>query len=784
MRWKIYALLLACFFIVLSGKPSVSQVRLFCGDTDTKCWTTPNRPSNPGIGTFGYNITTATVEEWNGSAWVSFLSLSGGALGVGCSPSAGYTLTVCASNGLSEAVTTTVTDPTQENRALNSNFTAHYTAATPIPTNNSIAVAGVVFANIDTGVTNTNGHLEGVFGSVVIQGAGNANFANGVQGEVVNAGSGTLGLASDFRTHTTVNSGGGTINLKVSFFDEETYGACILAATDCYGGFWRNPSYFSRGPGGITYFEVGFETAVPQSGIGTWNRVAAFGNDAANRGLVVTVNKGVLYTLNSITAGGIFDIEGGDVRIGGNTGMGGCGPNATWVLEVCNGIVQFIDTITDPGAATTLNTTTATAVYTANSSTTVQGFKGTVLSQPANATTQSGVPMAGVYGVATGNGAGNTTFLNGVIGRAANASTGTITHATDFLGDTVSNPSGTITNHYVLFDNDAGCSSVVTNCIGAFLQNVNYIARTGTNLKYLRMGSGTVASWTQIADFGNDASSNMTLSLNKGATVTLNAVGSGGVFQTTGGTLNSNNDLTVGGGSANATNATSPFAFLTASAGLPTGVPTLAAAGSIAAQYDTTNLKLWLYDQPAANWTGVVTTSLMRLAPAVTGIYVLAQSHVGSSFTTTDTSNTETCVASIKIPGGAMGANGAVRAMYDWTVTANTNTKNVRVRHATSACTPGSAYSAGGGSVTAIGINGASAQSLSQSFVLGNRNSASSQISHAVAATAYWTSVNAVNYTAAINTGNDSYLNFAVQDAASGDTMTIEQYVIEIMPQS
>jgi len=59
-------------------------------------------------------------------------------------------------------------------------------------------------------------------------------------------------------------------------------------------------------------------------------------------------------------------------------------------------------------------------------------------------------------------------------------------------------------------------------------------------------------------------------------------------------------------GAANAVGATEPFMYVTASAGTPTGVPRDAAAGSIAIQWDSTAKKLWVYDQPAGNWKGVV----------------------------------------------------------------------------------------------------------------------------------------------------------------------------------
>jgi hypothetical protein len=61
----------------------------------------------------------------------------------------------------------------------------------------------------------------------------------------------------------------------------------------------------------------------------------------------------------------------------------------------------------------------------------------------------------------------------------------------------------------------------------------------------------------------------------------------------------------IGTGAANATNATTPFFYITTSAGTPTGVPRDAANGATAIQYDTTGAKLWVYDNVAGAWKGV-----------------------------------------------------------------------------------------------------------------------------------------------------------------------------------
>lgn len=60
--------------------------------------------------------------------------------------------------------------------------------------------------------------------------------------------------------------------------------------------------------------------------------------------------------------------------------------------------------------------------------------------------------------------------------------------------------------------------------------------------------------------------------------------------------------LILGSGTAIATTASGPFFYLTTSAGAPTGLPEAAGAGKTACEYDTTNHKIWCYDQPAGAW--------------------------------------------------------------------------------------------------------------------------------------------------------------------------------------
>lgn len=70
----------------------------------------------------------------------------------------------------------------------------------------------------------------------------------------------------------------------------------------------------------------------------------------------------------------------------------------------------------------------------------------------------------------------------------------------------------------------------------------------------------------------------------------------------------SSNNLSLGFGSALATNATSGMIMIPTTSGTPTGTPVGASTGETALQYDTGGHKIWVYDQPAGAWKSVAVT--------------------------------------------------------------------------------------------------------------------------------------------------------------------------------
>lgn len=143
---------------------------------------------------------------------------------------------------------------------------------------------------------------------------------------------------------------------------------------------------------------------------------------------------------------------------------------------------------------------------------------------------------------------------------------------------------------------------------------------------------------------------------------------------------------------------------------------------------------------------------------------VLAQSSVGWS-TTGDTN--ENTLATIPMPAGAMGANGALRISTLWSFS-GTNTKTARVR-------------LGGISGTAhLGVTLTTQTSLENIRIIRNRNSASSQVSYRANDGNSFVAVAAAVLTGAINTANDQDIVITGQLTNTGESVTLESYCVEI----
>ena len=159
---------------------------------------------------------------------------------------------------------------------------------------------------------------------------------------------------------------------------------------------------------------------------------------------------------------------------------------------------------------------------------------------------------------------------------------------------------GSITNF-----NAYNISSAITNGNGITSGTVTNRQFRGVAISAAAGAGGTIVN--EAANFSVPSGSSA------GTTnYAVRIIGNGGALSTNGAIHSTSTALSqllstrIGAGTANATTATAPYFYITTSAGTPTGVPRDAANGSTAIQYDTTGAKLWVYDNVAGAWKGVV----------------------------------------------------------------------------------------------------------------------------------------------------------------------------------
>lgn len=147
--------------------------------------------------------------------------------------------------------------------------------------------------------------------------------------------------------------------------------------------------------------------------------------------------------------------------------------------------------------------------------------------------------------------------------------------------------------------------------------------------------------------------------------------------------------------------------------------------------------------------------------------WMLAQSAVAVPLTGTVA---ETVLATIPLPGGAMGANGLIRINTLWTMTSSANVKTPRIRLGGAAGTE--FYSQTHTTVA----------TLRHQTEIMNRNSQSSQVGFpTIAGGGGWsTSAQAIT-TGAIATSADTTIVISGQLANSGETITLQAYNVEVL---
>lgn len=148
------------------------------------------------------------------------------------------------------------------------------------------------------------------------------------------------------------------------------------------------------------------------------------------------------------------------------------------------------------------------------------------------------------------------------------------------------------------------------------------------------------------------------------------------------------------------------------------------------------------------------------------GVQVLARSAVGASVTGTTSA---TALASATVPGGLMGLNGSLRVTTRWTFTNSANTKTLGITL--------------GGSAAWGATHTSQATNRVAPITLSNRNSAASQlVDYNVSRNSGVGDSTTALGTLSINTAADTTLALTGTLATSSETITLESYVVEVLP--
>lgn len=139
---------------------------------------------------------------------------------------------------------------------------------------------------------------------------------------------------------------------------------------------------------------------------------------------------------------------------------------------------------------------------------------------------------------------------------------------------------------------------------------------------------------------------------------------------------------------------------------------------------------------------------------------ILACSAVPASYTG---ATAETTIATITVPGGSMGPNGALRITTLWTTTNSAGTKTGRVKF------NGTAYT------TFQHTTSVGAQLLT---VIRNRNSQSSQVG--AGNNLYYSAGGTAHPTSTHDTSGNLDITITGQHSNGADTITIDSYIVEV----
>jgi hypothetical protein len=130
---------------------------------------------------------------------------------------------------------------------------------------------------------------------------------------------------------------------------------------------------------------------------------------------------------------------------------------------------------------------------------------------------------------------------------------------------------------------------------------------------------------------------------------------------------------------------------------------------------------------------------------------------------------TEDTLATITVPANAMGANGALRITTMWSFTNSGNNKTIRAR-----------FSGGAGTQYMNIVFAANANFMDQRTI-SNRNATNSQVGYVAAAAPFGGATTGGIVTSAVDTTASTTVVITGQKASSGETLTLEMYLVELL---
>lgn len=606
--------------------------------------------------------------------------------------------------------------------------------------------------------------------------AGATTTARVVNAEMILSGAGTATNAIGFTSNLSLTSTGGMTSAWGFLASTPTLSS-TGAVTNLTGFYAQNLGHATLVTNALGFDQGDFTTPVTlavgfrslmSSGTGKWGfqhngtaNNAFLGNTrigsvvAPTKTLDVTGDLGVSGdTTLGDAAGDTLTVNAGIHTIGSDyvaTRAAGAQPSGVTNLQ------QHEVTLSGHAGGTTnaRGWGTNTTVTGANSLTAAVGIRAGVQTDTTAGTVTA---LYGTEGNAVVNGAGAVTNASGVVASVLSVSTGNIADANVVTAASNLFGAGNITNSRAFY-----APPPLFTSTGAITNNVGF---TAANLGHATLVTNSAIGF-ECADFTLGAASsaaafrsNMASGTNKWAFYGI-------------GTANS-----AFGGNVRVGGLTTPTETLHVTGTLATSG--IAAIGTTTSATTTLNLPLGATGvsplriahgvAPTAPVNGDLWTSTAGLFSQINGVtrgpYPYKLAAAGSNIPDKGNLTSEETFVTVVIPANSMGINGSIRVTSAWTCTSSANDKTVRVRL--------------GGTELHATVNPTSGViTMYPQTLIQNRGVTNSQVGSAGYGTGAATTAIP---TAAIQTGSDANLTITGQKETGTETLTLQRYLVEVIP--